>query len=418
MNILTEARNNYLKVGDCASATTDQPENSNRWTLFQQDMKRLIEAHGDVSQAITHAQTCGFDHRVAIAGIEQKILLCRHCLIYEYPQFAEAIDQFTDSNLSIPSTVAVYNGGPLVGNMLYFHVSYILAVLSFKPDIKTVCEIGGGYGGPARLWLTNTISPIKNYTIVDLPESLFYAEVFLRATSPSLNIVYCKTKKDFQNTRENTVYLVPIQLAHHTSTMKFDLVTNTGSLAELSDDWVGFWSRWLNAQQCNLFYSHNYFGISVDRLFESRNIFAPLTPAGWRTSRVRINPPLMLLQSAERNVAEIMMVRTDSGVNREWIYQIQNLQQDDPLTLRDFAYFLFNLPAPEQCDARSELKLLKKALADLSFVPKELIYLASRISSAASIAELTADEKDYVHSALRKLQETYEANYPQGRHTE
>lgn len=417
MNILTEAKNNYFATAN-QPLTADQPKNSNRWTFFQQDMRRLIEAHTDISQAILHAQTCGFDHRAPIAGNEQKVLLCRHCLIYEYPQFAEAIDKFTDSTLSIPSTVALYKGGPLVGDMLYFHVSYILAALSFNPNISTVCEIGGGYGGPARLWLTNTISHIKNYTIVDLPESLFYAEVFLRATSPSLNIVYCKTKEDFENTQENTVYLVPIQLAHLTSKMKFDLVTNTGSLAELSDEWVAYWSRWLDAQQCNQFYSHNYFGISVDRLFESRNIFAPLTPSGWRTSRVRINPPLMLLQSAERNAAEIMMVRSNSGLNREWIYQIQNLQQDDPLTLRDFAYYLFNLPAPAQCDASAELRLLKKALAELTFVPKELIYLATRISAAPSFAGLQADDQNYAQSALKQLQKTYELNYPQGRHTE
>jgi len=416
MDILSEARSNYTTAASCQA--TDQPKNSNRWTLFQEDMRSLIRAHGDISEAIAHAQTCGFDHRGVIAGNESKILLLRHVLFYEYPHFAGYIDKFSDSPVSIPATLAKLGNGQLVSDIMYFHMLYILTSLTFQPQIETVCEIGGGYGGPARLWLTNPIRRIKNYTIVDLPESLFYAETFLRAACPDAEIVYCKSERDCRNDKNNTFYLVPIHLAQGTAAMRFDLITNTGSLAELSDEWVDYWSKWLQAQQCNLFYSHNYFGIPVGKLFEARNIIAPATPPGWRVGQLRMNHPLMILTSADRNSAELLLTRTLSAKNRNWIYQIQRLQEEERLTLREFAYYLFNLPDPEHLDVYQELKMLKKAIADLRFLPKELLYLVGRIESSQAFGLLKKDQVQYVRDLSTKLKEIYAANFPQGRHAE
>ncbi len=417
MDILTQARENYRAASrQSDDLKSNLPANSNRWSLFQEDMRRLIEAHTTVAQAVQHAQTCGFDHRGPIAGNEKKILLCRHCLIYEYPQFAAAIDKFSDSKVSIPSTMAVLDEGPLISDMLYFHISYILAALSYRSDFDTVCEIGGGYGGPARLWLTNPIRPLRNYTIVDLPESLFYAEVFLRAACPDHKIVYCREPRDFTNTAERTIYLVPIHLAKLTCTMQFDLITNTGSLAELSDEWVHFWSRWVDTQRCNLFYSHNYFGIPVGKLFESRNIVAPITPAGWRVGSLRTNPPLMLLQSSERNVLEVFLFRSGLSANKRWPYDAMKLQQPEKMSLRDFAYGLLNLPPLEEIDVAAELSFLDRAVADLHFLPKELIHLVDRITSAKTFGELSAGDQERVQTVSQQLKATYDANYPQGRH--
>jgi putative sugar O-methyltransferase len=416
MEILSEARDHYREAAAAAaSEPTDQPQNSNRWTLFQNDMQGQIETHGDISQAIKYAQTCGFDHRGDIYGNKSKIQFCRHCLRYEYPHFSKEIDRFSDSHVSIPSTLLKLSNGVLISDIMYFHMFYILTALTYCPKIETVCEIGGGYGGPARFWLTNPIHPIKNYTIIDLPESLFYAEVFLRSACPNLKIVYCMSEQDFHNTNDNTCYLVPLHLARFTSSMTFDLVTNTGSLAELSDEWVVYWSQWLNTQRCDIFYSHNYFGIPIDRLYESRNIIAPITPSGWRVGQLRINHPLMLLQSADRNAAEVILIRKSTD-NPSWIYDIQRLRADEKLTITDFAYYVFNLPTLEHINILAEITLVKKTISDLCFLPKELFFITDRIITSKAFEGIPEDEKDFILNLSANLQEAYEANYPQGRH--
>jgi len=61
---------------------------------------------------------------------------------------------------------------------LYWHAFHILSSLRFKGDIDSVCEVGGGYGNPALQWLTNPVKPVGRICIVDMPEVLFFAEVF------------------------------------------------------------------------------------------------------------------------------------------------------------------------------------------------------------------------------------------------
>ncbi len=413
MDILATARSNYRSAAGLSGK--DQPENSNRWVYLQNEMRHLIDAHQTVADVIAHGQEGSqFDHRAAIAGMENNIKFYRHCLNYEYPHFIDEINKFTDSAVSIASTLGENEVGSLVSNILYFHMFHILTSLTYRADIKTVCEVGGGYGGPARLWLTNPIQPLKNVTIIDLPESLFYAEVFLRAACPEANIVYCKTEQDCRNDDDDTFYLVPLELAQYTSAMQFDLLVNTGSMAELSDDWVLYWADWVGSQNCHLFYSHNYFAIPIDDLQESRNVIAPLVPAGWRVGQLRINHPLMILQSTGRNCAEIIFTRETEINDHNWIYDIHDLQFDEKMTLTAFAYFLFNLPAQVCTNVEAEMMVLGRAVRDLQVLPKELLYLTNRILASPAFADLPPAEQEFAVDLSNRLQELYQANFPEG----
>lgn len=409
-NIIKESQANYL-VGTNALSNQKLPLNSNRWELIKSEMKDNIISYQKVSDIIEYAQTCGFDHRVK-ANIHN-LLQYRAALKYEYMHFADKVDQFSDSIVSLPWTLHYVNENQ-VSNTMYFHMFYILSILSYKPKVSRICEIGGGYGAVARLWFHNPIINISNYTIIDLPESLFYAEVFLKTACPKLNIQYCKHEEDLQNREDNTVYLVPIELANQTTNMNFDVIVNTGSLAELSDEWVHFWSDWLGYQSCDFFYSHNYFGVAIDRLYESRNIVAPIPPKNWRTVRTRINHPLMILQSKGRNAAEIFIEKSHEQ-QPDWIYKVMLFKKVDKLYLADLAYFIFNLPELAHIDVQAEFDLVTKAVTDLHFKPKELLYLLNRIEKSDPKTKLSSEDHCKFIQLTKTLRDRYQTAYPEGK---
>ena len=59
-------------------------------------------------------------------------------------------------------------------------------------QIERMVDIGGGYGALARLILL-TYPNIK-YCIVDIPETLFFAELFLAHEFPNKQLVYVDDK--------------------------------------------------------------------------------------------------------------------------------------------------------------------------------------------------------------------------------
>lgn len=81
---------------------------------------------------------------------------------------------------------------------------------------NTVLEIGGGYGGLARIF--GKLNPGISYTMVDLPETLFYAMVFL--------------KKDFGDT--TNFKFVPVGNVQDLYGKDYDLVINTFCWQELN----------------------------------------------------------------------------------------------------------------------------------------------------------------------------------------
>jgi len=56
------------------------------------------------------------------------------------------------------------------------------------------------------------------------------------------------------------VLLCPISNVSALRRLEFDLVTNTFSMQEMTDEWVDWYMRWLDMQPCRYFYSANFFG--------------------------------------------------------------------------------------------------------------------------------------------------------------
>lgn len=322
------------------------------------------------------------------------------------------IDSLCESEYSIHKSLGKLRN-LLVSDMLFFHMFYMLSCLKYKTNISTVCEIGGGYGNPARLWMLNQNHKIRNYTLIDLPESLFYAEVFLSVALPGRKIIYCNNPGDLGNATD-TVYLVPVHLTQLIRNANFDLVVNTGSLAELSEDWVTYWSDWISKQEVETFYSHNYFGISADQIHESRNLIAPKKPIGFKVAQVRMNTPLMTITSTNRDAAELIFQRNKSS--EEKIYRLMMMKLDDKWSLVDLAYYCFNLdPSISDDSFFDEVVILRKFLDDLGFFPKELIFLLERIKSNFLFTTLDSSEIERLSQVYESISKTYRENYPIGK---
>ena len=195
--ILTQARQNFERAKTLPTAHL--PPNLARWGIFQKELADHIARFEDVFQALKFAHEWGnFDHRRIMRrfrGLRRahRIQTFQTLLQLHFPKFGADIPNFADSMFTPKETALfqIHNGDlRQVSEILFYQISFVLRLLEAKPDITSICEIGGGYGNTAFQWLTNPIQQAETYTILDLPESLFFAEVFLRVSLPSVPVDY------------------------------------------------------------------------------------------------------------------------------------------------------------------------------------------------------------------------------------
>ena len=232
--ILAGAREN-LRSTAVAKLPIDAGE---RWQFFRDRIRGDVEGFQTVREAIAYAQSAiDFDHRDAAENFEPWAAHSQFLLRHEYPQFEREIYTATDSEWSRPSTQLRIGGRP-ISNITHWHLRYALTSLSYRSDIRSVFEIGGGYGAPARMW--KLTAGVDRYAVADFPESLFFAEVFLRANFPDANLLYVRDPADATRAGEADFVLCPIEHVESLKGVRFDLAVNTGSLPEMTEEWVRF----------------------------------------------------------------------------------------------------------------------------------------------------------------------------------
>jgi hypothetical protein len=154
-------------------------------------------------------------------------------------------------------------------NLLY--ESGVLGWLQSQTKGVTLLEIGGGFGGLACGLLRCLKVPVR-YVIVDLPESLLYAALYLQKTLPSLAhsfdlgepgnaIVYVPNYKFDEWLERNHA---PVELA-----------INTLSLVEMSDMQMAYYAGKIGTAigETGVFFEQNHDGRSVG-LRESKHLLA------------------------------------------------------------------------------------------------------------------------------------------------
>ena len=104
-----------------------------------------------------------------------------------------------------------------------------------------VLELGSGFGQVGRI--LHHLKPGFQYVAVDLPESLYFAAIFLNLTCPDAKIVWIKSPEELPGTLALTgaerpdMILIPCVFADHLAATKAeaDVFINTSSLGEMNN---------------------------------------------------------------------------------------------------------------------------------------------------------------------------------------
>ena len=315
------------------------------WRGIQEKNYQTIQEFDDASKAILYAQNganSGFDHREKNIQRNIRLVLFRlRQLERNFPGFFfQQHQHLCESPVSDPATI-VELGGVGYSNIFLCHANYYLrTMLTYGGKLHhgQVLEIGGGYGALARVF--KIMGTPAQYFIIDLPESLFYAQVFLQMNFPDADIRYLQQDSD-PNLQGAEIILVPVQSCHLLDGLKFDFVINTGSLQEMPDASVLFWMDFIqNRIHPEMFYSLNYFLNDKTAFNETSrdesNIMCPVLDQFWRCDFFQLSPEYFMPDSGPRNWLELIVRRVDLGDNRQ--EDEDNMKRYSQM-LRELAHF-------------------------------------------------------------------------------
>lgn len=116
---------------------------------------------------------------------------------------------------------------------------------------KVVMEIGGGYGGLARVHLTQ--APSSSYIISDLEETQFFSAIYLANHFGEDRIHLMNSPLSEKILRPGHVYIVPQSRMDFLEHVSFDYAISQQSLQEMTASQVQFYLGWLSERTSNLY---------------------------------------------------------------------------------------------------------------------------------------------------------------------
>jgi putative sugar O-methyltransferase len=396
--IIDRARKNLQRTLR-STETSTTPQSDSRWLAYSQWARQEIPLLRTVKDVVAFAQLrFGFESRPTGLRHQKYFKQIREKLRQEFPDANDHINGFTESPFSARNACLTVDGR-LVSSQLLNLVRFHLTAIAYTPPANTVCEIGGGYGAPARVWMTSPVRRPKKYIIIDLPESLFFAEVFLRAHfGDQVNNLAEASHGDSAQ-----FILCAAPLIGRLSKTPVDLVINTWSMQEMSDPWIDFYMNWLESSGARFFYSFNAMCRPIDRLGEVANSYSPRPSINW-VARMIGRPE----EGGSQGHAVFERGATDS-TRAEAAALFDSLCRS-PISIE-------NLPRMIDClrqieDVPRTYLLLTRAMADLDpVIPKELQYLCERIKDSAQLTpmehEVIAAYQSQIATRRKRGQEFY-----------
>lgn len=363
-----------------------------RWSEFIGRMNKALMQFKTIQEAITFGEKkVNFTHRGNASALN--LNLYEQQLMAEFPQFSNQIRELSDTNHFMKESI-IDNNGIKKSNILYYYMHTLFACLSQLKNLTVVAEIGPGFGELARLWMINSVHSPKNYILIDAPESLFFAEIFLSSAFGSENIFYISSNKiNYDEFKKYKFILCPVQFLKALEKTPIDLVINTGSLQEMSENWVDFWMAWLDKSEVRFLYSLNYFAQDISNMGEGGNSSAPRLSKKWVHKIQRSNPYWIRLQT-ERNYGEILAEKQDDvkKISQEEFKYGRRILNERYMDGTVFMELLDLYRRSE--DPKFGFELLKKAFANLRPIPKELFYLSEKLEKE-SLSFPTRDLNDF-----------------------
>ena len=176
-----------------------------------------------------------------------------------------------------------------------------------------ILEIGAGYGALARTILLSTDN--IRYVLLDIPETLFFAEIFLSAEFSEKKFHMISVNSTRESIEAADILLVPTGFRQMIDHQRFDLVINTNSLGEMPTTVSSDLIEWLNVTVKPVrMYSLNRFLNRVSaKEFAHRAEAAGcnfLWGPAWKIMDWEVNPPFeqcpFYVSTVTRNLCVVM----------------------------------------------------------------------------------------------------------------
>ena len=180
-------------------------------------------------------------------------ILCNIDTCIEFTCLKNLSNLTTKSAIGAPYGIPHNDGFILPDTPRHFYYSKkILDLLCFKSELK-ILEIGGGYGGLAKI--ISTISD-KNltYCIIDLLPGLLTSFYFLKKSGIKVNLI-----NSTEDLKEGSVNLLPFQsfLKSRNKKYQFNLVFNSRSFCEMSLETLNMYFEFINMIKPEIIYHEN-----------------------------------------------------------------------------------------------------------------------------------------------------------------
>ena len=187
-----------------------------------------------------------------------------------------------DNNIGNPYKIYIKEYDCFITESFVRHSEYFLRIIKFidLKSINKILEIGSGYGGLAEI-IINSLSNINEVFLIDFPQRLNLASFYL---SESINedwrlryflmSNHLKIDKDTKQIKK-LINLISIEKSSEffsSSTDKIDLIINTHSLQEMSNEQISFYAKNIKLIKPNYFISINRDKLIKDRLSRPNKI--------------------------------------------------------------------------------------------------------------------------------------------------
>ena len=296
----------------------------------------------------------------------------------------------------------------------------ILGHLNNGQKIRTIFELGSGYGGTARTG--KLLLPDSTLFLCDLPTSLFFSHQYVSLNFPNSNILLVENESDLDCDLKtyDFVFLSP----QHASCLKqfeFDLFFNTNSLTEMNNETVGYWFDWIQSNNhCQYLFLDNRFlayhnaesyrkdecacFFCLDRdwefliwSFDDPAHHSPyLASLHCRTLRVLAERRAVPLSNTEANSLSDKLI---SDVQWEDWFRESYVREDDGTEVIDTANYLYQLPRTFGChrfDGTREGTLFKLFEAfRFNQSPESLLMLTSYLRMISVAPHRIANNQAY-----------------------
>jgi hypothetical protein len=376
--IVARAKRHLASAGQIKSAL---PDFGTKWQPRSDRMRaEIARLTDDPIEALHFAQNSLFDgvpRGAATGGVP--IALYDFLLKGEMPQLSDMLDQIAENPLSISKSLLNLRGRP-VSNVLFWHARILLSCFQYLGNTRHIIEVGGGYGALARLWMRHPIRPASSYAIVDIPESLFFAEC-------ALGQEFGDAVGYFDGVDPGTP-IVLIPLCHLSSFARTgDIVINTSSMHEMTDKWIDYYMHWLDQIEFRYFYSLNLAASPLSNLGGERAFWGPRPSSNWRTRLLKCDIPILKLQTGNPDYCEaIYEKKPGQGTLRDWSAQ-RGMFMSRQVYLEGLDLLRQSLTV---ADATA---FVQKVIEGMPYIPKEAFWISRWLENAGNPLDSGIREK-------------------------